>query len=169
MYKAITKILVNIVKLLNFFSQISLVFISKLIQICVSTISQDNYIAENIFEMNYFNLISILHNIDDNFLNIGKDLQLISSLSENYSVQLVASNDNHYDISITHYFLQNGDLIPDPEFVLRVYPIYKMVEVLQYQDKFGIQKAYFTNGRINPDVKIKLNRYFGKWLDRLEI
>jgi len=130
----------------------------------MATVSVEDIRFRNIFELNYMKLGNLILNINE-ISSDNKEIKLISQLKEKYSVQLLSFTPKYFDISFAHYITENNDLIPDPEFVLRIYPNLRLMEVLQYQDKFGIQKAYHSDMRINPDVKIKLNQYFAKWLD----
>jgi len=132
----------------------------------METISVEDIRFKNIFELNYMKLHKILPSISE-VSSDKKEVELTSQLQEKYSVQFISFTAEYYDISLSHYITENNDLIPDPEFVLRIYPNLKMMEVIQYQDKFGIQKAYHSNRRINPEIKININQYFGKWLDQV--
>ena len=38
----------------------------------------------------------------------------------NFNLDILYSCDNYIDIDITHYYRQNGDMIPDPEMILRI-------------------------------------------------
>jgi len=134
----------------------------------METISVEDIRFKNIFELNYMKLGNLILNINEISSN-NKEAKLISQLQEKYSVQLLSFTAEYFDISLSKYITENNDLIPDPEFVLRIYPKFKIMEVIQYQDKFGIQKAYHSDKRINPDVKIKLNHYFAKWLDQVAL
>jgi len=127
-------------------------------------LTQRDFIPKNIFEKNYEKISNILPNIDA-ISSQNIEIQLIPQLKDKYSVQLLSFNTEYIDISFSHYILENNDLIPDPEFVLRTYPNVKIIEVLQYQDRFGIQKAYHSDRRINPEVKVKINHFLGKWLE----
>jgi len=134
----------------------------------MATVSVEDIRFRNIFELNYMKLHKILPSISE-VSSDKKEVELTSQLQEKYSVQLISFATEYYDISLSHYITENNDLIPDPEFVLRIYPKLKMMEVIQYQDKFGILKSYYSDMRINPEVKLTINPFFGKWLDQLLI
>lgn len=123
----------------------------------------------NIFEENYQKLNKILINGFNDLAKNEGEIWLIPQLAEQYSIQILSLTQEKLDIALTHYYTNNGDLVLDPEFVLRVYPELKILEVMQYHDKFGIQKSYHSDGRINPEIKIQLNQYFGRWVDMLNV
>ena len=43
--------------------------------------------------------------------------------------------------SLAHYYKQGGDLIPDPDMEIKVFPEFEMAEALTYQDSFGYRKV----------------------------
>lgn len=49
-------------------------------------------------------------------------------------------------ISMTHYYKQNGALVPDPDMEIRVFPKFKKAEALTCQDSFGFRQAYPSEG-----------------------
>ena len=74
--------------------------------------------------------------------------------------------DNHY--SLTHYFEQNGDLCPDPDMEIRVFPKEKIAEALSYQDSFGYRVVYPEPGKIDIRAKKELNQFLDMWLSNLK-
>jgi tryptophanyl-tRNA synthetase len=51
------------------------------------------------------------------------------------------------EIALSHNFEQSGDLVPDPDMQIRVYPATKMAEALTYQDQFGYRECTRSTGR----------------------
>lgn len=74
--------------------------------------------------------------------------------------------ENHY--SLTHYFESNGDLCPDPDIEVRVFPKEKMAEALSYQDQFCYRKVYPDLNHVNIKAKKELNEFFDMWLSNLK-
>jgi hypothetical protein len=72
---------------------------------------------------------------------------------------------DHY--SFTHYFEQNGDLCPDPDMEIHVFPEMKMAEALTIQDQFGYRCVYPEPNKVNLMAKKHLNDFLNTWLRNL--
>ncbi|MHB8143966.1 MAG: DUF1249 domain-containing protein [Thermoleophilia bacterium] len=70
-------------------------------------------------------------------------------------------------VALSHYFKQNGDMVPDPDMEVRIYPAMKMAEALTYQDSFGYQQVYPTPGQVNLKAKKDLNSFLNYWLSNI--
>lgn len=73
--------------------------------------------------------------------------------------------DNRY--SLTHYYEQNGDLVPDPDMEIRIYPDYGMAEALTYQDAYTYREVYPDEEHVDERAKRDLNRFLNQWLSNL--
>ena len=71
-------------------------------------------------------------------------------------------------IALSHYFKQNGDMVPDPDMEVRIYLEMKMAEALTYQDSFGYRQVYPTPGQINLKAKKDLNVFLNRWLSNIQ-
>ena len=71
-----------------------------------------------------------------------------------------------YDIALAHNYIQNGDVMADPDMEIRVYPEIKHAEALTYQlDGLGIfQRVYPEPGKVYPKLKRELNQFLNQWL-----
>lgn len=72
-------------------------------------------------------------------------------------------------IALTHYYQQNGDLIPDPDMEIRIYHKTKMAEALSYQDSFGFRRVYPEDNKIDIKAKKELNQFLLTWLRNLRL
>jgi len=72
--------------------------------------------------------------------------------------------DNHY--SLTHYYEMNGDLCPDPDMEVRVFPDTKMAEALSFQDVYGYRRVYYDE-EVDLKAKKELNDFLNFWLNNL--
>lgn len=68
--------------------------------------------------------------------------------------------------SLTHYYKQGGDLVPDPDMQIRVMPEGKMAEAMSYQDTYGYRQVY-SDGKVDLKAKKELNAFLNKWLSNL--
>ena len=71
-----------------------------------------------------------------------------------------------YDIALAHNYIQNGDVMADPDMEIRIYPEIKYAEALTYQlDGLGIfQQVYPEPGKVYPKLKHELNQFLNQWL-----
>lgn len=75
-----------------------------------------------------------------------------------------------YRISMAHNFVQNGDVMADPDMEIRIHPELKMAEALTYQlDSLGIyQMVYPEPGKMNVKLKKQLNGFLEMWLNNIK-
>ena len=74
-------------------------------------------------------------------------------------------NKNRY--SLTHYYEQNRDLVPDPDMEIRVSHKDKMAEALTYQDSLSYKEVYPEEGGVNIALRKSLNKFLDIWLSNL--
>jgi len=72
-----------------------------------------------------------------------------------------------YVISLSHYYTENYDPIPDPDMTIRIYPETKQAEALTYRDLFGAKEVYPAPGKFYPKVKKDLNSFLDTWVSNL--
>lgn len=77
-------------------------------------------------------------------------------------------------IAMAHNYIQNGDVMADPDMEIFIYPEVKRAEALTYQqDGLGIyQEVYFEkDGKMLmwPKLKKDLNSFLLQWLKNLEM
>ncbi len=76
-----------------------------------------------------------------------------------------------YLIALSHYFKQNGDLVPDPDMQIRILPEMEAAEAMTYQDQFGHQEVYPDQGDgkeyVNLRRKKELNKFLSQWLSNI--
>ena len=88
------------------------------------------------------------------------------------NVDYICEEDNgNFRIAIAHNYIQNGDLMCDPDMEIRVYPKLKIAEALTFQQDGhpSIYKVVYTEDgkRFNPVAKKKLNNFLNKWLSNI--
>ena len=80
------------------------------------------------------------------------------------NVDLLHEDEDSITIALSHYFKQNGDMIPDPDMEVRIYPEMKMAEALTYQDSFGYREVYPAPSQVYLKTKNDLNVFLNQWL-----
>ena len=72
------------------------------------------------------------------------------------------------EFAMAHNYIQNGDVIADPDMQIRYYPERKMIEAVTYQDSLGYRQVYFEDGKkVDLKAKRELNTFLGQWLTNL--
>ncbi len=71
-------------------------------------------------------------------------------------------------IALAHYYEQNGDLVPDPDMEIAIYPKMQMAEALSYQDTYGYRQVYPEPGKVNLKAKRDLNSFLNTWLSNIK-
>lgn len=82
------------------------------------------------------------------------------------NLDVMERTDDELRIALSHYFEQNGDLVPDPDMEVRVYLIdgWEKAEALTYQDQRTYNEVYPEPNKVIPDLKRSLNRFLAQWL-----
>jgi len=75
-----------------------------------------------------------------------------------------------FRIAMAHNFIQNGDVMADPDMEIRIHREQKTAEALTYQmDSLGIyQEVYPVSGIINTALKKNLNSFLLTWLRNIK-
>jgi len=79
---------------------------------------------------------------------------------------LFKNDDGTFVIALAHNYLQNGDVMPDPDMEIRVNPGAKMAEALTLQDGFGYRQVYRGN-KVDARARYDLNKFLAYWLNNL--
>lgn len=75
---------------------------------------------------------------------------------------------NANEISFTHYYLQNGDLVPDPDMQIVLDFEKCIASATTYQNCMTFQSVYLDNGEINLKLQQELNSFLHDWLTNLK-
>lgn len=72
-------------------------------------------------------------------------------------------------ISLSHNFVQNGDLMADPDMEIYIHKNLKMIEALTYRlDSLGIYQIVYPDEKtVYPKRKKDLNRFLNQWLSNI--
>ncbi|MFW6124384.1 MAG: DUF1249 domain-containing protein [Acidobacteriota bacterium] len=104
---------------------------------------------------------------DDNYVKFKSD----GFMDLNVDVQnWKEETANGKRISMAHNFVQNGDLMADPDMEIRIFTKEKAAEALTFQmDTMGLyQEVYPEPGKQNTGLKKKLNTFLLQWLVNIE-
>ena len=125
----------------------------------------------SIYEKNYIRLLKILPGLEE---ELAKNTELAGrSKSPPYMdlhVDLVHRNSKGYYLSLAHYYTQNGDLVPDPDMVVRVDTKRGIVEALSFQNAMFYGEVYddiYNPKMVNKKEKKGQNDFLTDWLKNL--
>lgn len=119
------------------------------------------------FEAIYKKLNALVPDLDK--IEPGDGIKLKTDCFMDLNINVLRRTPDKTTISMTHYYEQNGDLVPDPDMEIAIYPKSKMAEALTYQDSFCYQKVYPEPNKVNLKVKTELNRFLNTWLNNLKL
>ena len=119
--------------------------------------------ALTIYERIFRNLEKILGDLNE----IPEYQKFKASGFMDLNVDMLYGEEESITIALSHYFRQNGDMIPDPDMEVRIYPEMKMAEALSYQDSFGYQQVYPSPSQVNLKAKKDLNVFLNQWLSNI--
>jgi len=88
--------------------------------------------ARPIYEIIYSKLEQVLGDLTQ----LPDHIKLEASGFMDLSMDVLVRESDHIRISLSHYYSQNGDLVPDPDMELRIFPDLKMAEALTFQDAY---------------------------------
>ena len=124
-----------------------------------------------IYETMYNKLVKLGIINEDGSLKFDEYLKLKSGSFMDLNIDHLGHKDdeNSIVISLAHNFIQNGDVMADPDMEIKIIPSMKMVEALTFQqDSTGTyQQVYLEDGRFYPAVKKDSNDFLNSWLKNL--
>jgi len=83
------------------------------------------------------------------------------------NLDLLSRDDEIITVALSHYYEQNGDLIPDPDMVIRIDTKTETVEGLTFQDTYTYREVYPKRGQEDVKAKKELNEFLLQWLTNL--
>ncbi|MFZ2587975.1 MAG: DUF1249 domain-containing protein [Alphaproteobacteria bacterium] len=82
-------------------------------------------------------------------------------------VDVLERTAEHVTIALAHYYEQNGDLVPDPDMQVRLFPQQKMAEALTFQNSLVYTEVYpIIDGKrmVRLNAKVDLNKFLEGWV-----
>jgi len=129
------------------------------------------FLKNNIFIKFGINRHYLLLYYQDGSLKFNEYLKLKSGIFMDLNIDHLSHKDDDRSIviSLAHNYIQEGDVMADPDMEIRIIPSMKMVEALTFQqDSTGTyQQIYLEDGRFYPPLKKELNNFLNSWLKNL--
>ena len=84
----------------------------------------------------------------------------------NFDYLGISHEPHSYNIALAHNYIQNGDVMADPDMEIRIYTNARYAEALSFQqDNVGLyQVVYPEPGKYYPKLKRELNTFLNQWL-----
>lgn len=127
---------------------------------------------QTIFHQNYLRLLKIAPGLEERLLNdeevYGKSK--IPGMMEFNLEWLFTEDEGVYHLAMSHYYKQNGDMVPDPDMRILVNVNEEYIKALAYQDYIGYQQVYddmIDRNKINLKLSKSLNSFLKTWLVNL--
>lgn len=101
-------------------------------------------------------------------------LKLKSNGFMDLNLDMLYEEDGKYTIAMAHNYIQNGDVMADPDMEIRIIPSMKMAEALSFRQDGGIpinQHVYEeVDGKtmVYSRLKKELNTFLSGWLLNLK-
>jgi len=126
---------------------------------------------KRIYETMYNKLVKLGIINQDGSLKFNEYIKLKSGIFMDLNIDHLSHKDDDRSIviSLAHNYIQEGDVMADPDMEVRIIPSMKMVEALTFkQDSTGTyQQVYLEDGRFYPTLKKDLNDFLNYWLKNL--
>ncbi|MBC2745750.1 MAG: DUF1249 domain-containing protein [ANME-2 cluster archaeon] len=126
---------------------------------------------KRIYETMYDKLVKLGIINQDGSLKFDEYIKLKSGIFMDLNIDHLSHKDDDRSIviSLAHNYIQDGDVMADPDMEIRIIPSLKMVEALTFQqDSTGTyQQVYLEDGRFYPSLKKELNNFLNSWLKNL--
>lgn len=128
--------------------------------------------GDSIFHQNYKRLLKIAPGLEEKLLNdqevYGKSK--VPGMMDFNLEWLYTEEEGVFHMAMSHYYIQNGDMVADPDMRILVNVNEQFVRVLAYQDAFGYQEVFedmFDRNKINLKLSKSLNSFLKTWLINL--
>jgi len=85
------------------------------------------------------------------------------------NLDMLYEEDGNYTIAMAHNYIQNGDVMADPDMEIKIIPGMKMAEALTFRQDGGLpinqQVYHMIDGKmmVSPRLKKDLNSFLGMW------
>ena len=88
------------------------------------------------------------------------------------SIDILHEDEEVKVIAMAHNYIQNGDVMADPDMEIKIHKRIKMAEALTFQqDPLLFQRVYHeVDGKtfVNKKVKTQLNTFLNSWLNNIK-
>lgn len=129
---------------------------------------------QTIYEKNYNRLMAIAPGLEDKLDNFNGDYFYGKSSKTGYmdfNLELIDKDEKGFYLAISHYYKQNGDMVPDPDMEIFVDINKKTVEALHFQNAYQYVEVYpdkRSRDLFSKFQKKDQNDFLADWLKNLK-
>ncbi len=121
--------------------------------------------------MNYKRLLNIAPDLIERLEN-GEEIygKSLKTGYDDFNIELIHKDNTGHYLAISHYYKQNGDLIPDPDMRILVNSENETVEALSFQNALYYRDVYndiYERKLVNLNEKRSQNSFLENWLKNL--
>lgn len=133
-------------------------------------------VFNSIYEGNYKRLLKVAPGLEDVLVYFQKDPEAPthgkseSSVFMDLHLDILDKERSGYHIALSHYFKQNGDMVPNPDMRLLVDIKNKTVQALEFQNAMIYSRVYddsYQRKLVNLREKNSQNKFLSQWLKNL--
>ena len=115
------------------------------------------------------------HQIYRRLLDVIPDLMSIEAAGRSHvdgymdlGLDVLSRTPEKLVIALSHYYAHpSGDMIPDPDMEIAIYPAREWAEAMAYQDCFGYQSVSQARPAASERLRTSLNAFLLSWLGNL--
>lgn len=143
----------------------------------ISVIRKVPYVEKDLYEKNYDRLLKLAPDLEERLLEskrLKKNFAIGKSRKSGYmdfNIEMLDYDKDSFYIAISHYFVQNGDLVSDPDMQLRIDVERHKVEALEFQNQMFYASVYddlYKRELVNLKEKKSQNDFLTQWLKNLK-
>lgn len=115
---------------------------------------------------NYERILKLIPGIEN--MKLGDSGKLTSEGFMDLSYEVLDLRTNRLDIAITHYYKQNGDLVPDPDMRIWLDLEKKMAFPMWFQNSIAYRACIDENDRVSIKEFKQQSAFLSQWLRNLK-
>jgi len=136
----------------------------------MSRLTEGDSMSKSIYENNYDKMVNLGIITEEGQPTFKEYKKMQSENFMDLNLDVLSISNTETIVSMAHNFVQEGDVMADPDMEIRIIPDKHMIEALSFrQDNGGIYyRVYSDDGTlVNPALKDDLNSFLGQWLQNL--
>lgn len=128
----------------------------------------------SVYERNYKLLLEVAPGLEQKLLNYKGQTIYGKSKSETYmdlNFELLYIHGGQFHFAMSQNYIQNGDLVPDPDMEILIDPKGRYIEALHFQDYRVYKTVYedpINRQKVNLKEKKSQNDFLNSWLKNLK-
>lgn len=129
-----------------------------------------------VYEKNYIKLMKVAKGLEKLLENYDSQSEIYGKSTKtgfmDFGLEVLQKTKAGFHIALSHYYKENGDMIPDPDMEVLVNIKNKTLESLAYQDRYTYKEVYddkFERKMVDKKEKRSQNDFLVMWLNNLNL